>query len=117
MTSIARCRARTCFIPCGSEIIRRRAARGVPSRYLRSMGMRFARPLFLIGLPIVALATLTGCSDPVAPPAQAAWSVSLNHDSVACEIASHNMMVGDVNDHERKTVVVDGIKGAQVDCT
>jgi hypothetical protein len=92
--------------------------------------MSFARPLFLrvrsvisnvgpswFGLPIIALAGLAGCSDPVAPPAQAAWSISFIHDSSACEIASHNMMIGDVDDNDRRAVVVDGAGGAEIECT
>jgi hypothetical protein len=94
------------------------------------MYMSFARPLALwvrsaiprgcpslVGLPIAALAALTGCSDPVAPPAQTGWTVNFQRTSVGCEIASHTMKVGDVNEKDRTKVIVDGKGGADISCT
>ena len=92
--------------------------------------MSFARPLFLrvrsaissvspssFGLSLVALVAVAGCGDPVAPPPQAAYFVSFLHPGVDCEIASHQMKLGDVSAMDRKAVVADGYGGADISCT
>jgi hypothetical protein len=92
--------------------------------------MSFARPLFenirsakpsiaprFLGLPLIALAMLAGCSDPVPPAAQAAWSISFVDNGAECATKSHNTVIGDVTDSLRRVLVVDGVGGADIACT
>jgi hypothetical protein len=76
--------------------------------------MRFV----LFALPLAALTF--GCSDPVPPTPQGAWSVSfapIAGESSKCTISQHNTKVGDINDHERNGVVINGTDNASVDCS
>jgi hypothetical protein len=96
--------------------------------------MSFARPSFVdtrsekqhvspifLGLPLMAVALLAaGCSDNPPPPPQAAWSISFVDVAPVgenCSTAGHNKMVGDVNDRERRTLIVDSVGGADIRCT
>lgn len=81
--------------------------------------MSFARPFTskTLGLPLVALAILAGCSAPVPPSPQAAWKVTFSDTGPDCTIAQHNAVVGDVTDSLRRVLVVDGVDNADVQCT
>lgn len=68
-------------------------------------------------LPLPALAFAAGCSDPVPPSPNAAWSVSFIDPGLDCAIKGHNEQVGQVDSHKKPTVVTDGIDGAEVQCT
>lgn len=76
--------------------------------------MRFAH----LAVPAFALATLAGCSDPVPPTPQGAWSVAMvNPDPLECLITSHNADVGSISVDKRDIIVVDGVDDAAVDCS
>jgi hypothetical protein len=73
--------------------------------------------LALLAFPVLALAALSGCSDPVPPTPQGAFSVSFSQPGAGCSIGSHNAAVGLVDDKNRTTIVVDGNDGADISCS
>ena len=94
-------------------------------RLIRAARLRYKIPMrfdrfdarLVAASALVGLACLTGCSDPVPPTPQGAWSVSwVQGDPVACGIPTHNSDVGKVSAADREVVVVDGIDGARVSC-
>ncbi|MRG98124.1 hypothetical protein [Polyangium spumosum] len=70
-----------------------------------------------LAFPLVALALLGGCSDPVPPTPQGAFSVQFSDTGVDCSIASHRSEAGDIDASKRTTVLVDGVEGASVTCS
>lgn len=70
-------------------------------------------------LPVLGLLPLigAGCSDPVPPTPRGAWSVSFISPNANCPVSGHNAKVGDVTDHTKERVIVDGEDNVSVDCT
>lgn len=88
--------------------------------------MRFARLALaaIAPLTVVGLGSFVGCSDPVPPTPQGAWSVSFQaQDSspINCHVMGHNAQVGAVTDHTKDNVIPDGPSeagpGAEVTCS
>jgi hypothetical protein len=79
--------------------------------------MRFAR---LAPCSAVLLACF-GCSDPVPPTPQAAFSVTFLDDgpegSQGCAVTGHNTTLGDVTPTTKDKLLKNNVEGADVDCS
>lgn len=74
-------------------------------------------PLLASALALGSLAFVTGCSEPVPPTPQGAWSVDFTQtDPTMCLIAGHNSGVGAVSADARDKVEIDGLDGASITC-
>lgn len=69
-------------------------------------------------VPIFGLTPLLGfgCSDPVPATPRGAWSISFESPDSSCPVLGHNAAMGNVTDHTKDTVLVDGEGDATIDC-
>jgi len=70
-----------------------------------------------LAFPLVAFAFLGGCSDPVPPTPQGAFSVQFSDTGMNCSIASHRSEAGLVDASTKEKVLIDGMEGAKVSCS
>ena len=78
--------------------------------------MRFARLA-----PCSVLLACFGCSDPVPPTPQAAFSVTFLDSgpdgSQGCEVTGHNATLGDVTPTTKDKLIKNNVEGAEVECS
>ena len=76
--------------------------------------MRFT----LVAVSAAALATITGCSEPVPQSPDGAFFISTTQDDpLKCKITGHTAQVGSVDPSAINTTVTDGTNGTNVDCS
>jgi hypothetical protein len=73
--------------------------------------------LVRLALPLVAVAGLAACGDPVPPTPQAAYFVNFSDPGATCPQNSHQSELGVVDAKTRTGLVVDGTNDTQVRCT
>jgi hypothetical protein len=79
--------------------------------------MRFAR----LAAPFASLIAVAGCSDPVPPTPQGAFSVTFLDSgpdgSAGCEITFHNATMGEVTPNTKDRLLKNGENDSEVECS
>lgn len=76
--------------------------------------MRFAR--LVVPATVVLSVSALGCSDPVPPTAQGAYSVTFIDPGVECDQAGHNITLGEVTPDTKDRLVKNGEEGSDLSC-